>query len=55
MLNTILIDLFTACILYIIAAYMGVHLMRNKEFIVPVLFGLIYGGYLAWSRNFYGY
>lgn len=55
MLNTILIDIFVAIILYILAVFIGVYSMRNKQFIIPVIFGLMYGSYLALSRNCYGY
>ena len=45
--NFILIDLFVGVAIYILAAFIGVYLKRNKEFMTPVIFGLMYGNYIS--------
>jgi len=45
--NSILIDLFAGIIIYILAVFIGVFIKRNNEFYSPVIFGLMYGNYIA--------
>ena len=51
-INYILFDLFVGIIIYILAVFIGVFLKRNNEFIVPSIFGLLFGLYLS-SRPYY--
>ena len=44
-INYILIDLFTGIMIYILAVFVGVFVKKNNEFIVPIIFGLMFGIY----------
>lgn len=50
-INYILIDLFTGIMIYILAIFVGVFVKRNNEFIVPIIFGLMFGIYMSF-RSF---
>jgi hypothetical protein len=41
-INYILIDLFTGIMIYILAIFIGIFIKRNNEFIVPIIFGLMF-------------
>jgi uncharacterized membrane protein len=46
-INSILIDLFVAIIIYILAVFIGVFVKRNNGFMIPILFGLMFGLYIS--------
>ena len=52
-MNTVLIDLLAAIIIYILAVFIGVFIKRNTYFIIPLIFGLMYGVYISF-RLLYG-
>ena len=45
--NFTLFDLFLLVIIYILVAIMSVFLRRNKEFITPVIFVLMFSNYIS--------
>jgi hypothetical protein len=45
-INYILINLFAGIIIYILAVIIGVFVKRNNEFIIPIIFGLMFGSYI---------
>jgi hypothetical protein len=53
-INNILVELFFVVLVYILAVYIGVFIKRNNEFYYPVIFGLMYGNYLAISSFYNG-
>lgn len=47
--KNILINLFFVVVIYFLAVAVGVFIKRHNEFYVPVIFGLMYGNYMAIS------
>lgn len=45
--NFTLFDLFLLVIIYILVTIMSVFLRRNKEFITPVIFVLMFSNYIS--------
>ena len=45
MLNKIMIDIIVAFVLYVLSVFIGVFLKRNQYFIVPFVFGTVFGAY----------
>ena len=43
----ILIDLFVGIIIYILAIIIGVFVKKNNEFMIPIIFGLMFGCYIS--------
>ena len=46
-INSILIDLFAGIIIYILAVFIGIFVKRNNEFMIPIIFGLMFGFYIS--------
>lgn len=46
-INSTLIDLFVGIIIYILAVFIGIFVKRNNEFMIPILFGLMFGLYIS--------
>jgi hypothetical protein len=46
-INNIFIDLFAGIIIYILAVIIGVFVKRNNEFMIPIIFGLMFGHYIS--------
>jgi hypothetical protein len=46
-INYILIDLFAGIIIYILAIIIGVFVKKNNEFMIPIIFGLMFGYYIS--------
>ena len=46
---SIVIQLCVMVVIYVVAVYVGAFIKINKEFYYPVIFGLMYGNYLAIS------
>lgn len=42
-----LVGLCVGVIIYVLAAFVGIFLSRHKEFMVPVIFGLMYSNYIS--------
>ena len=40
-------DFFVFIVIYLLAALISVFLKRNKEFMTPVIYGLMYGSYMG--------
>lgn len=38
--------LFAMCVIGVISLYIGVFIQRNKEYTVPIVFGVLYGFYV---------
>jgi len=53
-INDILVELFFVVLVYFLAVYIGAFIKRNNEFYYPVIFGLMYGNYLAISSLYNG-
>ena len=51
-INNILIDLFAGIILYILAVFISIFFKRNNEFMVPIIFGLMFGLYMSFRSYF---
>ena len=45
----ILVELFVAFVMYVLATFISVFVRRNKEFMTPVIFALIYGNYISFG------
>jgi len=46
-INFILIGLFEGIIIYILAMIIGIFIKRNNKFMVPIIFGLMFGCYIS--------
>jgi hypothetical protein len=46
-INNIFIDLFAGIIIYILSVIIGVFVKRNNEFMIPIIFGLMFGHYIS--------
>lgn len=53
-INDILVELFFVVLVYFLAVYIGSFIKRYNEFYYPVIFGLMYGNYLAISSLYNG-
>lgn len=43
----LLVGLFIGFVIYILSTFLSVFVRRNKEFMTPVIFGLMYGNYIS--------
>jgi uncharacterized membrane protein YjjP (DUF1212 family) len=43
----LLVGLFIGFVIYILSTFISVFVRRNKEFMTPVIFGLMYGNYIS--------
>jgi hypothetical protein len=46
-INSTLIDLVAGIIIYILAVFIGVFVKRNNEFMIPIIFGIMFGHYIS--------
>jgi hypothetical protein len=46
-IHYILMDLVAGIIIYILAVIIGVFIKRNNEFMIPTIFGLMFGCYIS--------
>ena len=49
-----MVELFFVVLVYFLAVYIGAFIKRNNKFYYPVIFGLMYGIYLAISSFYNG-
>ncbi len=53
--NLTWMNFFAAFVLYILSIFIGVFLKRNPNTIIPLIFGLTYGSYIAYSSYINSY
>lgn len=46
-IHSIWVDLFSGIIIYMLAVIVGVFVKRNNEFMIPIIFGLMFGCYIS--------
>jgi hypothetical protein len=46
-INNIFIDLFAVILIYILAVIIATFVKRNNEFMIPIIFGLMFGIYIS--------
>ena len=46
-INSIFIDLFAGFIIYILAVFVGIFIKKNNEFMIPIIFGIMFSSYLS--------
>jgi len=42
-----LVDIFVVIVIYILAVFISVFVQRNKEFMTPVIYGLMFGNFIS--------
>jgi len=42
-----LVDIFVVIVIYILAVFISLFVQRNKEFMTPVIYGLMFGNFIS--------